>query len=119
MRLLRHKAAKSRWKATKFVPENARKCRNEIEIGINAKNFYLANLAALINRFLEVPSKVSKEIFDSIGPDLHGPQVCVADPKDRYRKKGNIQCIRSHDGSYSCTFGFDMITGKSIRGSIC
>jgi len=68
---------------------------------------------------IELDNKVSKEIFDSIGPDLSGPEVCVADPKDRYRSKGNIQCIHSHSGGYSCTFGFDLTTGKSIIGSIC
>ena len=68
---------------------------------------------------IQLDKKISKEIFDSIGPDLTGSEVCVANPKDRYRKKGNVECIRSHDGGYSCTFGFDLTTGKSIIGSIC
>ena len=68
---------------------------------------------------VQLDKKVSKEIFDSIAPDLTGPQVCVANPKDRYRKRGNVECIHSHDGGYSCTFGFDLTTGKSILGSIC
>ena len=67
----------------------------------------------------DLDKKVAKEIFESIGPDLKGEQVCAADPKDRFRRKGNIQCIRSQNGEYSCTFGFDLSTGKSIIGSIC
>lgn len=68
---------------------------------------------------IELDEKISKDLFNSIGPDVKGRQVCVNHPKDRYRKKGNIQCIHSHDGDYTCTFGFDLVKGKSIIGSIC
>lgn len=64
-------------------------------------------------------NKASKEIFDAIGPNLTGPEICVSNPKDKYRKKGNIQCIHDYKGGYSCTFGFNLINGKSIIGSIC
>lgn len=64
-------------------------------------------------------TKISKDLFESIGPDVKSEQVCVNHPKDRYRKRGTVQCIHSHDGGYSCTFGFDLIKGKSIIGSIC
>ena len=67
----------------------------------------------------DLDKKTAREIFDAIGPDLKGVEACVSDPKDRVRKRGNIQCMRSRDGEYSCTFGFDLSNGKSIVGSIC
>jgi len=59
----------------------------------------------------------AREIFEAIGPDV--PDVCLEKPnRVRKRDSDNFICMRL-DGEYSCKFGFDLVTGKSIGGSIC
>ncbi|MEC5162346.1 MULTISPECIES: hypothetical protein [unclassified Janthinobacterium] len=62
----------------------------------------------------------AKEIFDSIGPDLH--PACSQDKGDRDRRKGGVQCTYSPDGNgkdYRCWIGVDLRTGESIPTVSC
>lgn len=59
----------------------------------------------------------AKEIFDQLKTDHKNS--CSSDKDIRIREKGDIRCIRYSRNEYSCYFGFDLINGKSIEGSIC
>ncbi|MES2128372.1 MAG: hypothetical protein V4463_13980 [Pseudomonadota bacterium] len=61
----------------------------------------------------------AKDLFDAIGPDVK--DECTAADKIRVRKRDgdNLVCMRTNKAEYSCSFGFDLTTGKSIGGSIC
>jgi hypothetical protein len=60
--------------------------------------------------------QAAKEMFNAMPPDIK--DNCVSDSGSRYRAKDNLECMKDSDG-YTCTFGFDLKTGKSIGGSIC
>lgn len=64
-----------------------------------------------------IKGKAARDIFDTIGPDVS--DACLEKP-DRIRKRDNDNfiCMRVR-GEYSCKFGFDLVSGKSIGGSIC
>lgn len=66
-----------------------------------------------------VEGKAARQIFDAIGPDKH--DACTKGGGTRFRSKDNenLSCTRSKEGEYVCSFGFDLVTGKSIGGSIC
>jgi hypothetical protein len=58
----------------------------------------------------------AKELFDQIGPDMK--DACDASPTHSERQRGDLDCIR--DGKeYMCYLGLNVLTGKSIGGSIC
>lgn len=61
----------------------------------------------------------AKALFDAIGPDKHDECTAGSGDRVRHRDDENLSCIRTKDGEYSCSFGFDLQTGKSIGGSIC
>lgn len=67
----------------------------------------------------EVTGRAARELFDTIGPDQQ--DQCAADAGTRFRSRDEekIVCLRSGKGEYSCHFGFDLKSGKSIGGSIC
>ena len=67
-----------------------------------------------------VEGQMAKEMFEAIGPDL--TDACGASVRLRIREKGDVEC--THDGDnraspYTCRFGLNMATGKSIAGSTC
>jgi hypothetical protein len=66
-----------------------------------------------------VEGNAAKEMFDAMGPDK--PDVCTEGTgiRVRTRDKDNLFCSRSEKGEYSCNFGFDLRTGKSIGGIVC
>ncbi len=68
---------------------------------------------------IEISGRAARDIFNSIGPDIR--DACGAGNGVRIREKddGNLTCIRREKGEYSCHFGFDLKTGKSIGGIIC
>lgn len=66
----------------------------------------------------EIEKNVAKEIFDTIGPDRPGTEVC-AEKGERVRRKGQLECRRSSSAQYTCYFGFDLTTGKNINAIIC
>jgi hypothetical protein len=60
---------------------------------------------------------LAKDLFDHIGPDA---KMACSDSSDyRERNKGDLSCAWTKDDGYSCYFGLDVRTGKSMRGSIC
>lgn len=67
----------------------------------------------------EVTGRAAREIFDAIGPDLK--DLCGSEPGVRFRSKDDekISCTRTREGDYTCYFGFDLQSGKSVGGSIC
>lgn len=61
--------------------------------------------------------KSARDLFERMGPDVKSE--CISDAKTRVRAKDRLECIRYSATEYSCYFGFDLKTGKSIGGSIC
>lgn len=61
----------------------------------------------------------ARDLFNAIGPDRK--DLCTEGTGTRVRKKDheNLVCMRTKQGEYSCNFGFDLLSGKSIGGSIC
>lgn len=67
-----------------------------------------------------VEGPLAKELFDGIGPDLK--DACGTMSGLRVRQKGHVDCTFDKDhpaAPYTCHFGLDLKTGKSIPGSIC
>lgn len=66
-----------------------------------------------------VEGEAARHIFDAIGPDKH--DACTEGSGTRFRARDheNLSCTRSKEGDYVCNFGFDLVTGKRIGGSIC
>ena len=67
----------------------------------------------------EVTGKAAKEMFDAMGPDKK--DACSSEDQTRFRSRDGdkISCLLSNKGEFSCSFGFDLRSGKSIGGSIC
>lgn len=67
----------------------------------------------------EIRGKAAREMFEAIGPDK--PDSCSQASGLRFRSRDDerIVCTRGQGGKYACYFGFDLMTGKSIGGSIC
>lgn len=64
--------------------------------------------------------QIAKDMFNAIGPDLK--HACGASPDLRVRQRGDIDCTydKSDEGSpYTCHFGINLRTGKSIAGASC
>lgn len=66
-----------------------------------------------------IEGSAAKQIFEAIGPDKK--DVCSegSDIRFRSRDNENLICLRSKENTYTCSFGFDLVSGKSIGGSIC
>ncbi|MGZ8358213.1 MAG: hypothetical protein ACXWVF_16510 [Telluria sp.] len=66
-----------------------------------------------------VDGKAAKALFERLGPDVK--DACTEGTGTRVRAKDqeNLMCLRTPDGEYSCNFGFDLRTGKSIGGAVC
>ena len=66
-----------------------------------------------------IEGKAAKQIFDAIGPDR--PDQCTQGSGMRVRTKDRerLTCTLSRENDYVCSFGFDLVTGKSVGGSIC
>lgn len=60
---------------------------------------------------------LAKDLFDHIGADAK--MSCSDAPDYRERNRGDLSCTWTKDDGYSCYFGLDVRTGKSIRGSTC
>ena len=59
----------------------------------------------------------AKEIFDAIPPD--DKETCDGEKGTRSRSKENVWCTFHPGNEYTCYFGFDLRTGKSIPGGMC
>lgn len=66
-----------------------------------------------------IRGQAARELFDSIGPDRHDECTAGSGDRIRHRDNENVLCIRTNEGEYACSFGFDLQTGKSIGGSLC
>ncbi len=67
-----------------------------------------------------VEGQIAREMFESIGPDLKG--ACGASSGLRVRETGDVGCTYDKDNPaspYTCHFGLDLRTGKSILGATC
>ena len=64
-----------------------------------------------------VEGQPAKEIFNAMPPD--DKATCGEGEGERSRSKGNVWCTFSPKDGYTCYFGFDLRTGKSIAGGIC
>jgi hypothetical protein len=67
----------------------------------------------------EVSGEAAQRMFNAMAPDK--TDICTASAGTRFRSRDDdkIVCTRSSQGQYSCQFGFDLKTGKSIGGSVC
>ncbi len=68
---------------------------------------------------ISLKGAAAKELFEAIGPDKHDECTTGSGDRVRHRDDENLSCIRTKEGEYSCSFGFDLQTGKSIGGSLC
>jgi hypothetical protein len=60
---------------------------------------------------------LAKDLFNQIGPDVK--DSCSAAGDYRERNRGDMSCTYTKAHGYACYFGLDVVTGKSIHGSIC
>lgn len=58
-------------------------------------------------------------MFNAMGPNAKDLCTEGTGTRVRVRDNQNVVCARSVTGEYSCRFGFNLKTGKSIGGSIC
>jgi hypothetical protein len=64
-----------------------------------------------------IEGPAAKEIFNAMPPDEK--DTCRGEKGDRSRSKEHVWCTFSPADGYTCYFGFDLRTGKSIAGGIC
>lgn len=65
-----------------------------------------------------VTGQAAKKMFDAMPPDRK--DGCTGDDfRIRVRDSEKVVCTKHKTGDYSCYFGFDLKTGKSIGGSTC
>jgi len=64
-----------------------------------------------------IEGKVAKDIFDAIAPD--DKLTCSGNRGARSRTRGSMWCTYEPGEGYTCYFGVDLKTGKSIAGGIC
>jgi len=64
-----------------------------------------------------IEGPAAKEIFNAMPPD--DKQTCSGEKGARSRSKENVWCTFNPGDGYTCYFGFDLRTGKSIAGGIC
>jgi hypothetical protein len=64
-----------------------------------------------------IEGAVAKNIFDAMPPDEK--QTCDSQKGARSRRKEKVWCTFNLSDGYTCYFGFDLRTGKSIAGGIC
>jgi len=67
----------------------------------------------------ELQGQVAREMFEAMGSDKK--DSCSQDQGVRFRSSDDekVVCTKSKEGEYSCSFGLDIKSGKSIGGSIC
>ena len=61
-----------------------------------------------------IEGAAAKNIFDAMPPD--DKQTCVTEKSARSRSKEKVWCTFNLSDGYTCYFGFDLRTGKSIAG---
>jgi len=66
-----------------------------------------------------IEGSAARRIFDAIGPDKRDACTEGSGMRVRHKDHENLTCMLSKENDYMCSFGFDLVTGKSIGGSIC
>lgn len=66
-----------------------------------------------------IEGSAARQIFDAIGPDKRDPCTEGSGMRVRHKDSEKLTCTRSKENDYVCSFGFDLVTGKSIGVSIC
>ncbi|WP_229474833.1 hypothetical protein [Pseudoduganella lurida] len=69
---------------------------------------------------IAIDGKSAKDIFESIGPDVH--PTCSEQAGNRDRRKGNLMCTYNAHGpaqGYRCWIGVNLKTGTSIPAITC
>lgn len=67
-----------------------------------------------------VAGALAKKMFESIGPDQK--DACGASTDLRIRNRGDLSCtfdLADKKSPYTCHFGLNLKSGKSIAGSTC
>ncbi|MGK5034482.1 hypothetical protein [Janthinobacterium sp. LB3P118] len=64
-----------------------------------------------------IDGRAAKQLFDAMGPDLRN--ACGADGEYRLRQRAELSCSYHPRDGHHCDFGFDLLTGRSIGGSLC
>jgi hypothetical protein len=64
-----------------------------------------------------IEGQPAKDIFNAMPPDEK--QTCSSEKGARSRRKENVWCTFNPGDGYTCYFGFDLKTGKSIAGGMC
>lgn len=64
-----------------------------------------------------IEGKAAKEIFNAMPSD--DKETCSGEKGARSRSKENVWCTFNPEDGYTCYFGFDLRTGKSIAGGMC
>jgi hypothetical protein len=67
-----------------------------------------------------VQGDVARHLFESIGPDQ--TNACGSSSSVHIRQRGDLDCVYDMANKrtpYTCHFGIDLRTGKSMYGSIC
>lgn len=66
-----------------------------------------------------IEGNAARQIFDAIGPDKHDPCTEGSGMRVRNKDHDHLTCTLSKQNDYVCSFGFDLVSGESIGGSIC
>lgn len=64
---------------------------------------------------IAVEGQAAREMFDSIGPDIH--PTCDQQKGERERRKRGVNCVYSAQGEgkgYRCWIGLNLRTGESV-----
>jgi len=66
-----------------------------------------------------IEGAAARQIFDAIGPDQRDPCTEGSGMRVRHKDHEHLTCTLSKKNDYVCSFGFDLVSGKSIGGNIC
>jgi len=66
-----------------------------------------------------IEGNAARQIFDAIGPDQRDPCIEGSGMRVRHKDHDHLTCTLSKQNDYAYSFGFDLVSGKSIGGSIC
>lgn len=66
-----------------------------------------------------IGGQAAAKMFKAMGPDIKDRCTDSAGVRVRAKDGENVLCMRYRHGAYSCRFGFDLQSGKSVGGSVC
>lgn len=66
---------------------------------------------------VSLEGSAAKAIFEQLGRDVKDD--CTEGMGIRIRRRAQLECLKEKAGEYSCHFGFDLKSGKSIGGILC